>query len=991
MQLLVWALLALAASAQAQDEADLLLALPAACSENWENATAGLAGAAWAAGTPPCGGNAAEPWKGVVCSDAGAVTELHLGGTKIRCTGLPGELARLPNLQWLDMKCNALVGAIPAAWRAAGAFPSLQVLNLFDNLLTGSLADFTMPGARMMASLVMNVSRNAFNGGPLPLAWRSATLKALDVSNNMVPGTLPAQWAQPVDGQRSAFPALQVLAVQGNNLTGPYAIWPGTPPGSAVFAPNFTLTARPGNGLMEGVPAPSFAAAAGSASSAGLSAGAIAGIVVGAVACTALVAGLACFVTLRRRRRGVSSDALPPGEAPGSEKSWRGKDLEVGGAGKGGSSHGMGGLDSAGGSAWSSLAASSRPPGAASPQAASPHDSAMGSQPGSAGAAGADASSGHLSRGGSQGSLGSGLAPGLADTDARWLPGEGSNWSVVRFGDLELSHVLGRGSFGAVYLAKYCQTTVAVKMLGAEKKSEVTDSVHHRHVIRQLEKEAGIMKELRHPNVTAYMGACLDPPCLLMEHCSRRSVDTLLAAGLRDPKVAKQLSWPRLLGMALDAARGLLYLHTRSPPVYHRDFKSANLLVTAAWQVKVADFNLSRVQEGSHMSSVCIQNPRWLSPERLAGGAGGLPSDVWAFGTVMHELLTWEAPHGDQNAYQIIHAVQATAQGSGLAPPPADQLPAGPLGQYLAFVELMESCWRRDPAQRPSMEEVATRLRAMLAAEVGRLPSSRGGSLTASGTLPRLDSAQGSGPGSSGAAEPAQGSGSPFQQAAAAAAAPAEASPFAAAGASPFAAAGPAPAEEASPFEAAAGPADASRFAVAAGRGGALPHAPADGSPFGAAPAQAEVSPFAAVPEGASPFGVATPPPEVASPFAAEASLEPAASDAAASPFAAAAFAPPQRAGSLLPARQASGLPARQASAAAPAAQQRQASESAPEAAGAAGPAGGGFDSMANSVLASFARMEQVQQQLSVASAAGSKAGGTRPGGSCAQAPGLPC
>lgn len=36
------------------------------------------------------------------------------------------------------------------------------------------------------------------------------------------------------------------------------------------------------------------------------------------------------------------------------------------------------------------------------------------------------------------------------------------------------------------------------------------------------------------------------------------------------PQVARQLTWPRLLGMALDAARGLLYLHTREPPVYHR-------------------------------------------------------------------------------------------------------------------------------------------------------------------------------------------------------------------------------------------------------------------------------------------------------------------------------------------------------------------------------------------------------------------------------------
>lgn len=57
--------------------AALLLSLPAVCAENWDEATASekLAGAPWAAGTPPCGGEGAQPWKGVTCID-GSVTKL---------------------------------------------------------------------------------------------------------------------------------------------------------------------------------------------------------------------------------------------------------------------------------------------------------------------------------------------------------------------------------------------------------------------------------------------------------------------------------------------------------------------------------------------------------------------------------------------------------------------------------------------------------------------------------------------------------------------------------------------------------------------------------------------------------------------------------------------------------------------------------------------------------------------------------------------------
>lgn len=182
------------------------------------------------------------------------------------------------------------------------------------------------------------------------------------------------------------------------------------------------------------------------------------------------------------------------------------------------------------------------------------------------------------------------------------------------------------------------------------------------------------------------------PLHVLQEYCARKSVDSLLAQGLRDAKVsrslqpasarcclpglgtgcracmwwclqkaqaclpsdgsvhmpaplhgkcgklmyahrcvplshvcvqaAKQLSWPRLLSMASDAAKGMVYLHSRQPAVYHRDLKSANLLVTSQWQVKVC------------CGSECSRHS--LLP--ASAGASG-PSRVWPLRcTCMHEL-----------------------------------------------------------------------------------------------------------------------------------------------------------------------------------------------------------------------------------------------------------------------------------------------------------------------------------------------------------------
>ncbi|GAB4815801.1 hypothetical protein N2152v2_002847 [Parachlorella kessleri] len=291
-------------------------------------------------------------------------------------------------------------------------------------------------------------------------------------------------------------------------------------------------------------------------------------------------------------------------------------------------------------------------------------------------------------------------------------------WNVVGFEELELAKAVGEGSFGQVYLAKYCHTIVAVKVLSQAKAVTPTSSSVQQSTLENLFKEIRIMSSLRHPNVTQYLGVCLDPPCLLMEYCSRKSVDAILQAAHDNPLLARQLTWGRLLQMALDAAKGMLYLHSRHPAIVHRDLKSANLLVDSHWHVKVTDFNLSKpVETQDATSTLVITNPRWLAPEVLQGGQANLASDVWAFGTVMWELMTWELPFAHMNPFQIFMVVNQDEEGSGLVIPPPGALPAGPLRCYDQYVGLMKACHSRDPAQRPTMDQVVTALLPLVGAE----------------------------------------------------------------------------------------------------------------------------------------------------------------------------------------------------------------------------------------------------------------------------------
>jgi len=98
------------------------------------------------------------------------------------------------------------------------------------------------------------------------------------------------------------------------------------------------------------------------------------------------------------------------------------------------------------------------------------------------------------------------------------------------------------------------------------------------------------MESLRHPNIVMFLGACTKPPnlAIVLEYCSRGSLWSIL----QNPDL--KLSWDDRRRMAIDAARGVNYLHSFPTPVLHRDLKSLNLLLDENFRVKVADFGWTR-------------------------------------------------------------------------------------------------------------------------------------------------------------------------------------------------------------------------------------------------------------------------------------------------------------------------------------------------------------------------------------------------------------
>lgn len=116
---------------------------------------------------------------------------------------------------------------------------------------------------------------------------------------------------------------------------------------------------------------------------------------------------------------------------------------------------------------------------------------------------------------------------------------------------------------------------------------------------------------------------------------------------LHDPqdKVHTSLSWITRVQMALDAARGLEYIHEHTKNHYvHRDIKTSNILLDGAFRAKISDFGLAkllvRTSDGEASTTKVVGTFGYLAPEYLRDGLATPKSDVYAFGVVLFELIS---------------------------------------------------------------------------------------------------------------------------------------------------------------------------------------------------------------------------------------------------------------------------------------------------------------------------------------------------------------
>uniref|UniRef100_A0A3B3CIB2 receptor protein-tyrosine kinase n=1 Tax=Oryzias melastigma TaxID=30732 RepID=A0A3B3CIB2_ORYME len=257
--------------------------------------------------------------------------------------------------------------------------------------------------------------------------------------------------------------------------------------------------------------------------------------------------------------------------------------------------------------------------------------------------------------------------------------------------NIRIERVIGGGEFGEVCSGRLRvqgkrEIYVAIKSL----KAGYSDKQR-----RDFLSEASIMGQFDHPNIIRLEGVVTKckPVMIITEFMENGSLDTFLK------KHDGQFTVIQLVGMLRGIASGMKYLSDMS--YVHRDLAARNILVNSNLVCKVSDFGLSRVLEDDPEAAYTTRGGkipiRWTAPEAIAYRKFTSASDVWSYGIVMWEVVSYgERPYWEMSNQDVIKAIDE-----------GYRLPA-PMDCPVVLHQLMLDCWEKSRSDRPKFGQIVT-------------------------------------------------------------------------------------------------------------------------------------------------------------------------------------------------------------------------------------------------------------------------------------------
>lgn len=240
----------------------------------------------------------------------------------------------------------------------------------------------------------------------------------------------------------------------------------------------------------------------------------------------------------------------------------------------------------------------------------------------------------------------------------------------INFSELSFIKQIGEGGknliysilgFGQVYLGLWNGKYIAIKKFYLKDKFGNNINFNLKNSLNKFIKEILIISNLRHPNITLYIGSSINyltnnslknEYYMITEYIGKGSLfDHLHVLKLKLTNI-------EILNIAYEIAIALKYLHSRD--ILHCDLKSSNILIDNNSKIKVSDFGLSKlynVLKNDYEGKGRIGTPHWMPPEVMLGKPYTKESDVFSYGMIIWEMIYGEIPYYGLTPNQIIGIV----------------------------------------------------------------------------------------------------------------------------------------------------------------------------------------------------------------------------------------------------------------------------------------------------------------------------------------------
>uniref|UniRef100_A0A803YRV5 Tyrosine-protein kinase Mer n=1 Tax=Meleagris gallopavo TaxID=9103 RepID=A0A803YRV5_MELGA len=278
---------------------------------------------------------------------------------------------------------------------------------------------------------------------------------------------------------------------------------------------------------------------------------------------------------------------------------------------------------------------------------------------------------------------------------------------VIDRNALSLGKVLGEGEFGSVMEGRLSQPEGTPQKVAV--KTMKLDNFSHRE-IEEFLSEAACMKDFDHPNVIKLLGVCIElssqqipKPMVVLPFMKYGDLHSFLLRS-RLEMAPQFVPLQTLVKFMVDIALGMEYLSSRQ--FLHRDLAARNCMLRDDMTVCVADFGLSKkIYSGDYyrQGRIAKMPVKWIAIESLADRVYTTKSDVWAFGVTMWEIATrGMTPYPGVQNHEIYEYL---FHGQRLKKPEncLDEL-----------YDIMSSCWRAEPADRPTFSQLKVHLEKLL-------------------------------------------------------------------------------------------------------------------------------------------------------------------------------------------------------------------------------------------------------------------------------------